>query len=40
MDEEVVDFFQAQFTEERVPTNFDIVNHVPKMVTEYQNARL
>lgn len=29
MAKEALELFQAQFTEERLPTNFDIVNHVP-----------
>lgn len=37
---EAVEFFKAQFTKDRVPTNFDIVNHTPKMITEEQNANL
>ncbi|XP_070009954.1 uncharacterized protein [Nicotiana sylvestris] len=37
---EAMDFFQAQFTEERIPTDFDIVKHVPKMGTDEQNSRL
>ncbi|XP_070057236.1 uncharacterized protein [Nicotiana tomentosiformis] len=36
MTKEAVDFFQAQFTEKRIPTDFDIVNPVPKMVTDEQ----
>lgn len=33
-------FFQAHFTKERITTNFDIVNCIPRMVTKEQNARL
>nr|XP_016462863.1 PREDICTED: uncharacterized protein LOC107785951 [Nicotiana tabacum] len=40
MEKEAVDLFQAQFTEQRIPTNFDIIQHVPKMITEKQNERL
>lgn len=27
-------FFQAHFTKERITTNFDIVNCIPRMVTK------
>lgn len=40
MAKEVVEFFQAQFTKERTPTNFDIITHVPKMISEEKNDRL
>lgn len=40
MAREAVDFFQAQFTEERVPTNFDIIKNVPRMTSDDQNDRL
>lgn len=40
MEKEAVEFFKAQFTEEKVPTNFDIVHHIPRMVIEEQNTRL
>lgn len=40
MCKEAVDFFPDQFTEERVPTDFDIVNHDPKMIIDDQNYRL
>ncbi|XP_075101679.1 uncharacterized protein LOC142177113 [Nicotiana tabacum] len=40
MAREAVEFFQAQFTEERIPTNFDIIQRVPRMMSQDQNARL
>ncbi|XP_060178143.1 uncharacterized protein LOC132608087 [Lycium barbarum] len=38
--EEAVRFYQAQFHETVVPTQFDILKHVPSMVTNEQNEEL
>lgn len=38
--EEAVRFFQSQFHEEVVPTNFQIIDHVPYMVNGGQNRDL
>ncbi|XP_060200417.1 uncharacterized protein LOC132628671 [Lycium barbarum] len=38
--EEAVRFYQAQFHETVVPTQFDILKHVPSMVTDEQNEEL
>ncbi|XP_019241932.1 PREDICTED: uncharacterized protein LOC109221967, partial [Nicotiana attenuata] len=38
--EEAVKFYQDQFTEDAVPTTFDILNHVPNMVDSEQNEKL
>ncbi|XP_075087606.1 uncharacterized protein LOC107820507 [Nicotiana tabacum] len=40
MEKEAVDCFQAQFTEERIPNNFDIINHVHRMISAEQNERM
>lgn len=37
---EAVNFFQAQFHEDKIPTSFEIIDHVPKMVTSEQNLEL
>lgn len=33
MAEEAAEFFQAQFHEDNIPTDFGIIDHVPQMVT-------
>ncbi|XP_059289514.1 uncharacterized protein LOC132043044 [Lycium ferocissimum] len=38
--EEAVGFFQAQFHETVVPTQFDILKHVPSMISNEQNEEL
>ncbi|XP_019242574.1 PREDICTED: uncharacterized protein LOC109222709 [Nicotiana attenuata] len=38
--EEAVEFFQKQFQEDTVPTDFRILEHVPSMVDSSQNAKL
>ncbi|XP_019251288.1 PREDICTED: uncharacterized protein LOC109230219 [Nicotiana attenuata] len=40
MAREAVEFFQAQFIEDRVPTNFDIIQYVPKLVSIEHNELL
>ncbi|XP_075076767.1 uncharacterized protein LOC142163385 [Nicotiana tabacum] len=40
MAREAMEFFQTQFSEERLPTNFDDIQHVPKMVSNEQNMLL
>jgi len=40
MAEEVVHFFQQQFHESNVPTDFRILDHVPLMMNEMQNCEL
>ncbi|XP_070004494.1 uncharacterized protein [Nicotiana sylvestris] len=40
MEREAMEFFQTQFSEERLPTNFDDIQHVPKMVSNEQNVLL
>ncbi|XP_009592356.1 uncharacterized protein [Nicotiana tomentosiformis] len=40
MAREAVEFFQDQFTEERIPTNLDIIQHVSTLVSNVQNAKL
>lgn len=36
----VVHVFQSQFSEDKVPTSFGIIDHVPKIVTMDQNNNL
>ncbi|XP_060201759.1 uncharacterized protein LOC132630196 [Lycium barbarum] len=38
--EEAIGFFQAQFHETVIPTQFDILKHVPSMITNEQNEEL
>ncbi|XP_060200309.1 uncharacterized protein LOC132628551 [Lycium barbarum] len=38
--EKAVRFYQAQFQENNVPTQFDILQHVPKLITREQNDNL
>ncbi|XP_019244407.1 PREDICTED: uncharacterized protein LOC109224275 [Nicotiana attenuata] len=38
--DETVNFFQSQFTEDRVPNAFGILDHVPSMVNMLQNEEL
>lgn len=38
--EEAVRFFQAQFHEDHVPTEFGIIENVPHMITREQNQNL
>ncbi|XP_019231592.1 PREDICTED: uncharacterized protein LOC109212408 [Nicotiana attenuata] len=40
MAEEEVKFFQKQFHEESIPTDFEIIQHVPNMITREQNQNL
>ncbi|XP_070032830.1 uncharacterized protein [Nicotiana tomentosiformis] len=40
MAREAVEFFQAHFIKERIPPNFDIIQHVPRMVSRDQSAKL
>ncbi|XP_075082595.1 uncharacterized protein LOC142166874 [Nicotiana tabacum] len=40
MARKAVDLFQAQFTKERIPTNFDIIQNIPRMIFDDQNERL
>lgn len=40
MAEEAVNFFQAQFHKDKVPTTFGILDHVPSMVEMGQNDNL
>lgn len=35
--EEAVKYFEKQFTEERTPVDFQIINHIPKKINEEQN---
>ncbi|XP_059290876.1 uncharacterized protein LOC132044416 [Lycium ferocissimum] len=38
--QEAVNFYQNQFTQEGEPDNFDILQHVPSMVTHEQNMKV
>ncbi|XP_075101822.1 uncharacterized protein LOC142177250 [Nicotiana tabacum] len=40
MAKEAIEFFKAQFTEDKVPTDFDIIKHIPNVITEELNAKL
>lgn len=40
MADEAINFFQSQFHEDRVPSNFSIFNHVPAMVEMVHNDEL
>lgn len=40
MADEAVKFFKAQFHEEQVPSNFDIIDHIPAMVDYKHNQEL
>lgn len=40
MSNEAMNFFQAQFHEDKIPTAFGIVDHVPYMVDSEQNQDL
>nr|XP_009627442.1 uncharacterized protein LOC104117989 [Nicotiana tomentosiformis] len=40
MANKAVQFFQAQFTEDKIPTDFRIIDHVPCMINREQNLEL
>ncbi|XP_075081832.1 uncharacterized protein LOC142166440 [Nicotiana tabacum] len=40
MGKETVEVFKDQFTEDKVPTDFEIIKHIPKMITQELNAKL
>lgn len=40
MDDEAVKFFNEQFHEDKVPTDFRIIDHIPTLIGEEKNKEL